>query len=254
MSFYDQSGFDLRCEWGPQGVEALAPTSDAVIIVDVLSFSTCVEIAVSRGAQVFPFRFKDERAAELAREKNAILATKRGEPGGFSLSPGSLLNLPEGARLVLPSPNGATLSLLSGETPTLAGCLRNARAVARFAQNFGSKITVIPAGERWETDGSLRPALEDLVGAGAILSHLSGARSPDAELAVAAYERANADLPGFLRACASGRELTERGFPEDVELAAQENVSDAAPMLGADGAYRLALTAEPRPSVRALNL
>ena len=236
MSFYDQSGFDLRCEWGPQGVEALAPTSDAVIVVDVLSFSTCVEIAVSRGASVFPFRFKDEQAAEFAREKGAILATKRGEPGGFSLSPASLLSLPEGARLVLPSPNGAALSLLSSETPTLAGCLRNARAVARLAQSFGPRVSVIPAGERWTTDGSLRPALEDLVGAGAILAHLSGARAPDAELAVAAYERARLNLPGFFRACASGRELTLRGFPEDAELAAQENVSETAPILR-DGAY-----------------
>ena len=95
---------------------------------------------------------------------------------------------------------------------------------------------MIPAGERWETDGSLRPALEDLVGAGAVLSYLPGVRSPDAELAVAAYERARLDLPGFLRSCVSGRERIERGFPEDVELAAQGDVSETAPILR-DGAY-----------------
>lgn len=39
---YDQSEFDLRCEWGAQGVSQLASISDVVIIVDVLSFSTCV--------------------------------------------------------------------------------------------------------------------------------------------------------------------------------------------------------------------
>ena len=237
MSFCDQSGFDLRCEWGPQGALALAPGSDAVIIVDVLSFSTCVEIAVSRGAIVFPFRFKDERAAGFAREKDAILAGKRGEPGGFSLSPASLLRLPANAKLVLPSPNGATLSLLTGSVPTLAGCLRNARAVAEAALSFGPRVSVLPAGERWEADGSLRPALEDLVGAGAILACLPGTRSPDAELAVVAYERARLDLPGFLASCASGRELVERGFPEDVELSAQENVGKAAPRLR-NGAYR----------------
>ena len=233
----NQSGFTLRCEWGPQGAAILAPTSDAIIIVDVLSFSTCVEIAVSRGASVFPFRFKDGRAREFAEKKNAILAVKRGEADGFSLSPASLLRIPAGAKLILPSPNGATLSLLCGETPTFAGCLRNARAVAKVAQEFGPRISVIPAGERWETDGGLRPALEDLVGAGAILSRLSGSLSPEAEIAVAAYERASADLPKLLRSCASGRELIERGFPEDIELAAQQNVSEAAPQLGADGAY-----------------
>ena len=219
MSFYDQNSFDLRCEWGAEGISVLAPISDAIILVDVLSFSTSVEIAVSRGASVFPFYFKDERAAEFAGQKSAILAGGREVPTGFSLSPASLLELPDGGKLVLPSPNGATLSLLTGEVPTLAGCLRNARAVAVAARRFGQRVSVIPAGERWQPGGSLRPAIEDLIGAGAILARLAGTRSPEAELAIAAYERASADLPGFLRACASGRELIERGFSEDVELA-----------------------------------
>ena len=42
---FDQSGFDVRCEWGENGVRRLAHGADAVIIVDALSFSTRVEIA-----------------------------------------------------------------------------------------------------------------------------------------------------------------------------------------------------------------
>ena len=40
----DQSEFDLRFEWCPRGIEMLAPVSDAVVIVDVLTFSTAVSV------------------------------------------------------------------------------------------------------------------------------------------------------------------------------------------------------------------
>lgn len=39
---FDQSEYDVRCEWGEQGLARLAPACVIVIIVDVLSFSTAV--------------------------------------------------------------------------------------------------------------------------------------------------------------------------------------------------------------------
>ncbi|UBF26493.1 2-phosphosulfolactate phosphatase [Kovacikia minuta CCNUW1] len=207
---FDQTEFDLRCEWGEQGVINLAPTSDAIVIVDVLSFSTCVEIATSRGAVIFPYRFQDGSALTYAQSVNALLAThQRG--AGYSLSPSSLIQIPAGTRLVIPSPNGSTLTLLSGQTPTIAGCLRNGEAVARFAQTLGNRIAVIPAGERWR-EGSLRPAWEDWVGAGAILSHLQGSRSPEAEAAIVAFQHAKENLQTRLSQCGSGKELIARGI------------------------------------------
>lgn len=227
---YNQSEFELRCEWGEHGVTQLAPISDVVVIVDILSFSTSVDIATNNGATILPYRWQDESAADYALSLNAQLASKKRTSGnGYSLSPASLLNIPTGTRLVLPSPNGASLTLCTGQTPTLAGCLRNCEAVARFAQTYGSKIAVIPAGERWE-DGSLRPALEDLIGVGAILSYLQGKLSPEAEVAVAAFHGLNDNLATALRNCSSGKELIARGFATDVELAAAINSSRCVPL------------------------
>ena len=231
---FDQSEYDIRCEWGEQGVARLAPTSDVVIIVDVLSFSTAVEIAANRGAIVFPYLWKDETAYEFAASVNAEVAD-RNNLNGFSLSPASLLNIASGTRLVLPSPNGSTISLSTGQTQTIAGCLRNCQAVAAAAMKRGQKISVVPAGERWE-DGALRPCFEDLTGAGAIIHFLKGTLSPEATAALAVYESVAPNLFDHLRNCGSGKEKIERNEEEDIELASALNVSDCVPILR-DGAF-----------------
>ena len=231
---FDQADFDVRCEWGQQGILQLAPISDVVIVVDVLSFSTCVDIATSRDAIAFPYQWRDQSAQAFADAIDAELAAKRGI-GKYSLSPASLLSIPHGTRLVLPSPNGATLSLATGTTPTIAGCLRNAKAVASAAMAYGQKIAVIPAGERW-TNGSLRPALEDWMGAGVILSYLTSRLSPEAELAIATYQNLSPKLESLIAHCGSGQELIEQGLEQDVALALQLNVSDCVPTL-MEGAY-----------------
>ncbi len=232
---FDQSEFDIRCEWGEHGVSLLAPNSDVVIIVDVLSFSTSVDIAVSQGAMIFPYEHRNEQASVFAAEIGAELSVKRGAVG-YSLSPLSMMRIPHGTRFVLVSPNGAALSLSTGDVPTtITGCLRNARAVAEAAQWVGKRISVIPAGERWE-DGTLRLAFEDLIGAGAILSSLKGNFSPEARGAVGVFHDLQADIPILLKQCISGKELIERGYEQDILLAAELNASSTVPVLS-NGAF-----------------
>jgi 2-phosphosulfolactate phosphatase len=229
-----QPGFDSRFDWGPQGVERLAPKVRAVVVVDVLRFTSAVETGCSRGVTVFPYRWRDESAAEFAREKGALLG---GAPGAPSLSPLSLRGLEAGTRIVLPSPNGATCSLLaagSGAT-VVAGCLRNAAAVANWLRARGGPVAVIACGELWP-DGSIRPSLEDMIGAGAILSRLEGNRSPESEAAVAAFEWARSRLLDSISDCASGRQLVNLGHAEDTPWCADLDVSDTVPILR-DGAY-----------------
>src|SRR5947209_4340907 len=106
---FSQAEFEIRCEWGLRGLRDLAPISDVVIIVDVLSFSTALDVGTSRGGIIFPYPLKGDSAAAYAASLNAQLASA-GRGVGFSLSPESLRFMEAGCRLVLPSPNGAALS------------------------------------------------------------------------------------------------------------------------------------------------
>jgi 2-phosphosulfolactate phosphatase len=75
----------------------------------------------------------------------------------------------------------------------------------------------------------LRPALEDWIGAGAILRQLPGPKSPDADAAIAAFEHRQRALVDTIAQSSSGRQLIDRGFPQDVELASALDLSTQAP-------------------------
>ena len=244
-----QLPFTVRFDWGHDGAMAIAPGAELAVVVDVLSFSTCVSVAVDRGARVYPFPWKDgtsnERSAtDLAEEQRAVLAGRRGGTG-LSLSPASLRSAPVLDRVVLPSPNGSALTLsLAGTVPRVAAvCLRNARSTAHWAaRNLppAAVIAVVAAGEKWP-DGGLRPALEDQLGAGAFLASLPEHRragfSPEAQWAADSFAAAEPRLGATLLECSSGRELVFGGYQEDVEIAAELNGSAAVALLD-DGAFR----------------
>ncbi|MEU6128752.1 2-phosphosulfolactate phosphatase [Saccharopolyspora sp. NPDC047091] len=238
-----QEPWSARFDWGPVGAETLAGASDLVAVVDVLSFTTALTVAVDRGIEVFPFRWRDERAERFAQDRDAVLAVGRSaaRPGRISLSAGTIRAAGPVRRLVLPSPNGSTIAQdVAATGTTLIGVsLRNATAAAEWTRNRlaavrGASVSVIAAGERWP-DGSLRPAVEDLWGAGAYLAALDaqgfGSFSPEAFSAAAAHRAVAGDLPARLRASASGRELVDGGFADDVEIAAEVDASIAVPLL-----------------------
>jgi 2-phosphosulfolactate phosphatase len=220
----------VALEWGPVGARTLAERSDVVVVVDVLSFSTAVTVAVERGAKVWPHT-GGESARQLARDIDAVLAGTRSSHDGLTLSPASLLGVDRDTRLILPSPNGSSIAFaaVNAEVPVVAGCLRNAKAVALALQEV-ERVAIVPAGERW-SDGSLRPAYEDLVGAGAVIDRLVAANpalelTPESEVAAMAFRKLRP-----LESCVSGIELVERGFAEDVAIAAEVDASDVVPRL-----------------------
>lgn len=244
-----RAAYGVRCAWGPEGARRLSAAGDlaCLVVVDVLSFTTAVSVALDAGTRVFPYPWRDETAADFAAAHDAGLAVGRKavtEATPWSLSPAALRSARLPPRLVLPSPNGSTIAAEAAASgcAVVAGCLRNARAVGSRLSRGGygtpeRPVAVIAAGER-RPDGTLRRALEDLLGAGAVISAISGADalSPKAREAVAAYA-ATPDLAAALTACESGRELTGYGYPQDVAVAAESDTSVAVPVL-VHGAFR----------------
>ena len=257
---HDQSTYRLRLEWGPTG--AAAVPADYAVVVDVLSFTTTLSVAIERGIEVFPFRWRESRAADHAVRHGATLAIgrfealARGDARHVSLSPASLSEVEGIQRLVLPSPNGSAIAFALAESgaQVVGACLRNAGAVARWLAPRiaeGASVVLVPAGERWHDD-TLRPAVEDLWGAGAVLTALDAeveaGASPEARMAMAAWQAAV--IPFDLLHCASGRELVEAGFVADVEIAAQHDVSEVVPVLVGESFRDAARLEPPGPRLR----
>lgn len=241
-----QAPATVQLEWGETG--ALAVLAEGAgpataIVIDVLSFTTVVTVAGERGSAVVPVASRDPAAAEeTAARLGAVLAGLRGD-GRVSLSPASLLRF-DGGTVVVPAENGATIceALVAASATVIAGCLRNASAVAEEVEIAG-RVLLVPAGELWP-GGTLRPALEDLLGAGAIAARLRArgcGLSPEAAAAADLWE-ATPDPAAAIHASASGRDLAARGFSEDLELATAMDVTTVVPRVDADGAFRTGRT------------
>jgi len=266
MAPHDQHGADVRFEWGCNGLDALlAGGARTVVVVDVLRFTTAVDVACGRGAAVTPWPLDDQGATEEAMRRGAIVASSA-QPGGDtsepSLSPVSLRNLTAAHHLLLRSPNGAAVACRAAAAgvTVLAACLRNASAVADAVTDF--PCAVVAAGERWP-DGSLRPAVEDAWAAGAVIAALSPPAltdatsglfalfgealptettsgpprtlSPEAAWAASAVPD---DIASLLADTASGRVLRQAGWSLDIEVAAARDVSQAVPRLDRQATFR----------------
>jgi 2-phosphosulfolactate phosphatase len=264
-AWHSQDRHLVRLEWGPPAVALVEHAREAgadvvAVVADVLSFTTCVSVGVDRGVRVRPYPWRDASAAAFAAAHGAVLAQPRGPlapegdaDGRVSLSPGSIRAAEGLTDLVLPSPNGSTVSagLAEAGAEVVAACLRNRSAVARHlvgrftaSPNRPPVVLLVPAGERWPDD-TLRPAAEDLWGVGAVadafarvLEHRAGPLllSPEARVAVAAWDAVAGSLEADLHACSSGRELDAKGYGDDVVVAAELDASDVVPVLR-DGVF-----------------
>jgi 2-phosphosulfolactate phosphatase len=205
-SAYDQSRYQIRFEWGADGLARLA-ASDVVVVVDVLSYSSRVTDAVADGASV-PLAEGVEDRADAALVAEAASAS--------------------GAQVLI-------------------GSLRNAAAVAQAAlaeqqrRAARTSVAIIAVGE--STSGGTRFAVEDQLGAGAIIDALGALgidhTSPESAAACEAFRGLRAAVRHLLTASASGQLMLERGGRDEALAAAQLDVTAAVPVLR-DGVFAAA--------------
>ncbi|MFE5407383.1 2-phosphosulfolactate phosphatase [Microbacterium sp. NPDC056569] len=205
---FDQRRYQVRHDWGIEGLRRLAP-ADVVVVVDVLRFSTTVTDAVARG-----------ETTALDASAHAV------------------------------SINGAPVAEAAAESGAvvLLGCLRNAAAVARAVLDIQhgraarTSIAVVAAGELAGRGAGapLRFAVEDQLGAGAIVDALGALgvdhTSPDAAAAAEAFRGLRGAVRHLLTASGSGQELLERDARDEVLNAAAVDAASVVPVLR-DGTF-----------------
>ncbi|HLO11795.1 MAG TPA: 2-phosphosulfolactate phosphatase, partial [Pseudoneobacillus sp.] len=239
---FDQSPYHIRLEWGRRGAREAAERGDIVIIVDILSFSSTVVTALEFGAKIYPYPpHLDGKDYAVRIGAEYILGRSEAAKIGIpTLSPVSFHKGHSNKKYVLSSLNGAFCTWIAAKVPALlVGSFLNASSVATYANELREKthanITVVPCGEQWndvrEKEDFLRPAVEDYLGAGAILSYLNGDTSPEGEVCKGAFTQSKTKINDLIWDCGSGRELRERGFEADVRHCGQFNVFQTVPIL-----------------------
>jgi 2-phosphosulfolactate phosphatase len=228
---------DVHVEWGEIGAREASARGHTVVVVDVLSFSTTVTMAIERGGRVMALG----RGETAPLDTYALAKDRRDDDARLTLSPASTARVRPGDRLALWSANGAAVVAACRSAPcVILGCLRN-RTAAAAACRDAAHVTVVACAERWSSVGighGVRPSLEDWLGAGAIVSALDGrTRSPEAAAAAETFELGRERITEWLEGCTSGRELIAKGFPEDVALAAQLDDCAVVPTLAPDGFF-----------------
>ena len=214
----------------PASLNGVDLDARVVVVFDVLRATTTLTAALAAG--VNPIYVFDR--VEEAREQAGLCKTGRilaGEqkclaPAGFDRgnSPRGFAASTDGGKcMFLATTNGTrALAAVAAAPLVLAGALVNAAAVAKVLSRTSLDIILLCAGTGGE------PAMEDVLGCGAVLNELS--RQPEVELtgdlahiAMRLFMSAKDDLAGALGDSQGGRNVAAAGLCEDIAFAAQLN-------------------------------
>jgi 2-phosphosulfolactate phosphatase len=194
-------------------------SKDVAIMVDVLRASTTITVALEKIPNIIP-TLEIEEAIALAPEHQAFMA---GERGGATIEGFDVGNSPievqklRGQTLIITTSNGTRI--LEGiHGRALIGSFINAQAVARKAREIAvDHIEVVMAG----VSGQF--AIEDFLGAGAIISHLQD-QELDEMAQAACMAAGNPEMVDTaVKNSRSARNLKKLGFGEDVNFCLQHD-------------------------------
>jgi len=215
--------------------------SDVIVVVDVFRSSTAIVAALENGAkEIIPCASVEE--AKSLKQRLGAGAVLVGErmgltPEGFDFNISPRLMKSEaisGKRIIYCSTNlmRVVSSCLDAKT-LIIGALTNSGAVAKYLNRRKPElVTIVACG--------LIPknmiTLEDVIGAGAIISKLSYDEASDTALiAQLAYE--NGRWRDFVRKGYIANYLREIGWGDDIDICLKEDVSNIVPILG-DGVFK----------------
>ena len=191
----------------------------AIIVVDVIRFTTTATTALSLGRRVFPVQTTDEAFEVAASLQEPLLAGELGGnmPYGFHLtnSPAQIAARKDIHRpVILVSSSGSQLLLnAKGSEAVYAACFRNFSAVARHVIDKHEKVAVLGAGAR----GEFRR--EDQMGCAWVAEKLSESGfTPENSETRAAISRWSGASPLEAGGGRSADYLKQTGQEEDLEF------------------------------------
>lgn len=224
---------------------------DCRIVVDLLRASTQMTVFFDAGGAELVLAAEVEEAFSI-REALGPGWKLMGERGGlavpgfdFGNSPLELIAKGAPERAVITTSNGTRAMLRAAEDceKVLAGCARNAEAVAWDAVCSGTEIGVVAAG----VDGGF--SMEDTVCAGMLVERMlalapengaSGMELTDGAIAaMALWHHFNSDLAAVCMESEHGRILRGLGFTEDVLFCSETDASAVVPRLALHDSFAM---------------
>jgi 2-phosphosulfolactate phosphatase len=204
-----------------------------VVVLDVLRATTTMTAALAAGVKEILVQPDLDTVRKTATAFGGLALTC-GEkdcvmPPDFMLgnSPGGFVPTHAGRTVFMATTNGTKAIIAARQAARMfAGALVNAGAVARTVVATGSDVTLLCAG----SDG--RVALEDMLGAGAVLSAIEALGAPvlyasDVTLIARDLFTANrADLKSALARTRGGTNIIRSGLQDDIDFCAQLDALD----------------------------